>query len=235
MRRSMSFELIPLDTKIKHTLRRIRKEKAKTRQVNIMADNLDNQKPSRDCAVPIVNDIFSSMQCPTIQVNNFEIKSTIIQMIQTSIKSAIIQMIQTSTQFYGLSTANLYANIANFLEICDTFKQNGVSEDAIYLRLFPFSLRVKAKEWLHSLPMVHQQLTKPEFKPNYGVIILIPRSIQSYFKRVLEDCDSLWTCLKVQKYEGIETDQVGGFSRMFDAVENGMNEIQSTRLVDSID
>ncbi|KAF7800664.1 uncharacterized protein G2W53_044874 [Senna tora] len=37
------------------------------------------------------------------------------------------------------------------MEICDTFKHNGVSDDAIRLRLFPFSLRDKAKVWLQSL------------------------------------------------------------------------------------
>jgi len=31
-------------------------------------------------------------------------------------------------------------------------KLNGVSSDAIHLRLFHFSLRDKARAWLHSLP-----------------------------------------------------------------------------------
>jgi len=39
-----------------------------------------------------------------------------------------------------------------FLELCDTLKLNGAFSDAIGLRLFPFSLRDKARAWLHSLP-----------------------------------------------------------------------------------
>jgi len=35
--------------------------------------------------------------------------------------------------------------IASFLEICDTIKMNGVSSDTTHLRLFPFSLKDKAK------------------------------------------------------------------------------------------
>src|SRR5262249_47809071 len=42
-------------------------------------------------------------------------------------------------------------HIASFLEICDTFKSNGVSDNAIQLRLFPFSLRDRAKGWLNTL------------------------------------------------------------------------------------
>ena len=45
---------------------------------------------------------------------------------------------------------NLHLSV--FLEVCDTLKINGASTDAIRLRLFPFSLRDKARAWLHSLP-----------------------------------------------------------------------------------
>jgi len=38
-----------------------------------------------------------------------------------------------------------------FLEVCETLKINGALTDAICLRLFPFSLRDKARAWLHSL------------------------------------------------------------------------------------
>ncbi|WRX20690.1 Retrotransposon gag domain - like 10 [Theobroma cacao] len=59
---------------------------------------------------------------------------------------------------YKISTLGLLPNndtnshIVKFLKICNTFKANGVTNDAIKLRLLPFSLRGKAKSWLNSLP-----------------------------------------------------------------------------------
>ncbi|XP_017976459.1 PREDICTED: uncharacterized protein LOC108661974 [Theobroma cacao] len=97
-------------------------------------------KPLRDYAVPQVQNLHSSIRRPLIQANNFEIKPSIIQMIQTAV------------QFGGLPNDDPNAHIINFLEICDTFKANGVTDDAIRLRLFPFSLRNKAMSWLNSLP-----------------------------------------------------------------------------------
>ena len=39
-------------------------------------------------------------------------------------------------QFGGNPTEDSNAHLTNFLKICDTIKMNGVSEDAIRLRLF---------------------------------------------------------------------------------------------------
>jgi len=47
---------------------------------------------------------------------------------------------------------DLNLHLSVFLEVCDTLKINGASTDAIRLRLFPFSLKDKARAWLHSLP-----------------------------------------------------------------------------------
>ncbi|KAL5581832.1 hypothetical protein UlMin_014274 [Ulmus minor] len=60
-------------------------------------------------------------------------------------------MVQAN-QFGGMSKDDPNSHISYFLEVCELFKHNGVSDDAIRLRVFPFSLRDKAKEWLNSLP-----------------------------------------------------------------------------------
>ncbi|XP_012483021.1 uncharacterized protein LOC105797621 [Gossypium raimondii] len=39
-------------------------------------------------------------------------------------------------------------NLKQFLQLCDAFKYNGVSDDAIRLRLFPFSLIDNVFSWL---------------------------------------------------------------------------------------
>ncbi|KAH0712413.1 hypothetical protein KY289_008372 [Solanum tuberosum] len=44
------------------------------------------------------------------------------------------------------------SHLMDFNEIMNTFHYNGASDDAIYLRTFPFSLKDDAKIWLQSLP-----------------------------------------------------------------------------------
>ncbi|XP_073138503.1 uncharacterized protein [Henckelia pumila] len=93
-----------------------------------------------DLALPNIEGARPSIIRPTVAANHFEIKP------------AILQMVQNTLQFGGSVIDEPYVHLTNFLEICDTFKIQGVSDDAIRLRLFPFSLRDKAKAWLTNLP-----------------------------------------------------------------------------------
>ena len=95
-----------------------------------------------DYARPNLMGAESSILRPTVAANNFEIKPNVIQMVQQFI------------QFDGMQDEDPNAHLENFLEICDTFKINGASSDAIRLRLFPFLLRGRSKQWLNSLPRV---------------------------------------------------------------------------------
>lgn len=103
--------------------------------------NENNQKALKNFAVHSLIGALSSIIRPIININNFEIKPVIFQMIQTSI------------HFKGFPNDNPNAYLSNFvLEICDTFKQNSISSDALRHRLFSSLLRDKTKSWLHSLP-----------------------------------------------------------------------------------
>ena len=82
--------------------------------------NKENQADTRvllDTSMPSLGGIKQSIIRPTIKANNFEIKS------------ALLQMLQSTIQFYGMLNEDPNNHIVNFLEICDIFKYNGMSSD----------------------------------------------------------------------------------------------------------
>ncbi|XP_042009152.1 uncharacterized protein LOC121757717 [Salvia splendens] len=70
--------------------------------------------------------------------NNFELKTTLIQFVEQRV-------------FSGRPTEDPNRHLAKFLEIVNTTKLNGVPEDTIKLRLFPFSLSGYARDWFDNL------------------------------------------------------------------------------------
>ncbi|CAL4956503.1 unnamed protein product [Urochloa decumbens] len=77
---------------------------------------------------------------PLMNLNNiarpFEIKIPTLRMVQNS-------------PFTGKEDANLH--IQAFTQLCLTFDMEGVTQDQIRARLFPFSLEGKALQWFYSL------------------------------------------------------------------------------------
>ena len=75
---------------------------------------------------------------PNVDVGdvNFELKSSLINMVQAS-------------PFYGKPYKDANAYLQNFLELCKTVTIRDVAADIIRLRLFPFSLLGKAKQWFY--------------------------------------------------------------------------------------
>ena len=97
-------------------------------------------RPLYDYIQPKLNDVQSNIRRPPNQAETFEIKPE------------FIHMIQKLHQFSGLPSKNPYDHLVQFLQLYDTFKYSGASDDAIRLRLFPLSLKDKARSWLYSFP-----------------------------------------------------------------------------------
>ncbi|CAM8972960.1 unnamed protein product [Rhodiola kirilowii] len=91
----------------------------------------------KDYAIPNAYGYRSPILAPAVDNRDFDLKTSTIQMIQAN-------------QFSGRDHEDPNSHLTTFLEVCDTFKINGVSDDAKLLRLFPFSLLGRARDWLRS-------------------------------------------------------------------------------------
>ena len=146
------------------------------------------QRTMFEYAKPFLTRVESSIVRPTIAANIFEIKPNIIQMVQQFV------------QFDGFQDEDPNAHIANFLEVCDTFKINGATNDAIRLRLFPFSLRNWAKQWLNSFPissiMTWTQMAEKFLAFPPAKIIKMRNEISSFVQMESETLYDAWERFK---------------------------------------
>jgi len=91
----------------------------------------------QDYALSQASGITSSIVSPAIEANNFKLNPALITFVERD-------------QFGELISNNPNAYICKFFVKYDTVKLNGVSTDAIQLRLFPFSLSDRASDWLQN-------------------------------------------------------------------------------------
>ncbi|GJU04742.1 reverse transcriptase domain-containing protein [Tanacetum coccineum] len=75
-----------------------------------------------------------------------------IQATDFGLRHHMIQQVQNTCQFHGLPGDDANRHIDKFLEITQHVKQNGVSDDALRLFLFPYSLTHHAIAWYDRLP-----------------------------------------------------------------------------------
>ena len=158
MTRGSSSKLLDFDPEVDSTYRR----RLKSAQDIVRSLNFEEQSPSEgeksvnskeietdtmaaqrktmvEYARPTLDSTGSCVVKPAIEANNFETKAF------------TMHMIHNQCQFDGLPDEDPHAHIQMFLDICATVKQNGVSEEALKLRLFPFTLRGRARQWFNSL------------------------------------------------------------------------------------
>ena len=94
------------------------------------------QKTLRDYSAPSANNVPVGPDVST-EGENFEIYTGLITMVQAN-------------PFCGKANDDASAHLQQFLQLCSTFVIKGVSQDAIRLRLFPFSLLGRVKHWFYA-------------------------------------------------------------------------------------
>src|SRR3954452_14875488 len=67
------------------------------------------------------------------------------------IRPALLNLVMKE-QFSGITTKDAASHLNNFVELCEIQKYRDIDGDIVKLKLFPFSLRGRAKDWLLSLP-----------------------------------------------------------------------------------
>ncbi|XP_052294371.1 uncharacterized protein LOC127901325 [Citrus sinensis] len=103
-----------------------------------MAD--DRDRVIKDYAVLTPQVVHLGIIRPEVEAANFELNPV------------MFQMLQTVGQFNGLPNEDPHLHLKLFLEVSDAFKIAGATQDALRLRLFPYSLRDRARAWLNLLP-----------------------------------------------------------------------------------
>ena len=89
---------------------------------------------------PVIQDEYYALRQPAIEANNFELKLSLIIMVQQH-------------QFTGHPSEDPNEHLGRFMRTENIVKLNGVRLEVIKLQLFPFSLRNMAATWFESLPV----------------------------------------------------------------------------------
>nr|GEV08911.1 DNA-directed DNA polymerase [Tanacetum cinerariifolium] len=89
---------------------------------------------------------------PSINGRGGPIVAILIQATDFGLRPHMIQQVQNSCQFHGLPGDDANRHIDKFLEVTQHMKQNEVSNDALRLSLFPYSLTHHATSWYDRLP-----------------------------------------------------------------------------------
>ncbi|GJT34070.1 putative reverse transcriptase domain-containing protein [Tanacetum coccineum] len=89
---------------------------------------------------------------PTMNGRGGPVAPMNIQATDFGLKNHMIQQVQNSCQFHGLPGDDANNHLDKFLTITQSMKQNGVTDDALRLYLFPYSLTHHATAWFDLLP-----------------------------------------------------------------------------------
>ncbi|KAL0317552.1 UNVERIFIED_CONTAM: hypothetical protein Sangu_2169500 [Sesamum angustifolium] len=156
----------------------------------VMAQN--PERTINEMTSPNLNQQPLCIEYPTLDVD-FELKSGLIHLLST---------------FRGLAGEDPHKHLEEFHVVCSGMRPQGVTEENVKLRAYPFSLGDKVKDWLYSLPsgtIVSWNELKKQFLENYfpasrttnirkdisGIRQFLGESFYEYwgrFKQLVESC-----------------------------------------------
>ncbi|KAK8506678.1 hypothetical protein V6N12_038497 [Hibiscus sabdariffa] len=148
------------------------------------------------------------------------------------LKPVIFNMLNTLSQFGGSAAENVRQHLKSFLKICNSFKINGVSNDVLKLKLFPYSLSDKAKAWKMTKPCtrrgspteIYSDATQCMDCPNGLKIQLLRQRIQQkcYVKYIQPDVEEAPKLLvaKPEQYPQSTAVNLGRISELAEAAES---------------
>ncbi|GJZ35019.1 reverse transcriptase domain-containing protein [Tanacetum coccineum] len=114
-----------------------------------------NEPPPPSKTSPLADDNLDEEKAIKVTGNGYFIGWTIapiaIQATNFGLKNDIIQQVQNSCPFRGPGD-DANKHLDKFLHVTQSMKVNGVSDDALRLYLFPYSLQHSATEWFGRLP-----------------------------------------------------------------------------------
>ena len=87
------------------------------------------------------NDFISTPIAPATSAESYKINAALLNLVMKE-------------QFSGLPSEDAASHLNTFIELCDMQKKKDVDNDVIKLKLFPFSLRDRAKTWFSIFPKI---------------------------------------------------------------------------------
>ncbi|CAL2259889.1 unnamed protein product [Prunus armeniaca] len=102
-----------------------------------MAGNDDDNRVLGDYAQPVIPNSPSCILLPT-EAKNYELKSSHFHMLPS---------------FYGLPNEDPLSHIKEFYNVVSGLPMQGVSEANLRMRVFPYTLKDRAKNWLMTLAL----------------------------------------------------------------------------------
>ncbi|GJW14300.1 reverse transcriptase domain-containing protein [Tanacetum coccineum] len=140
---------------------------------------------------------------PSINGRGRPIAPIPIEATNFGLRHHMIQQVQNTCQFHGLPGDDANRHIDKFLEITQHMKQNGVSDDALRLSLFPYSLTHHAIAWydhllrnsIHSFDDMMRKFLSKYFLPS--MVTKIRNEITKFEQKPHESLFEAWERYKL--------------------------------------